>query len=146
MNNRTLIFMTALVLVGMGVLLGLNLTNVFKGKPLGDTYINPNNVRGIEVKYQNTPYTLNFQQQNALIQFLNRSVPTMGISEGKRQNVDIQQIIIYQFQEPKEIILTPIAYVNQNLFFSAPLWNQNGVMMDVSEGGLKKLLDQTYDH
>lgn len=145
MSNRLLISMTLLVLLGMAILLGLNLTAIFSGNRPSNAYLDPNKVRGIAVRHNQLLYTLNFSQQNEVINFINRSNPIAEIIPGKRQNPNVDKIIIYQFGGAEDLIITPIAYVNNNLIYSTPQWNPNGYLMDVSEGKLQKLLSQTYD-
>lgn len=50
----------------------------------------PNNIRGVAVEIDGLLYTLNFEQQNALIKRLNEEVETPP-------SPDIKKIIIYQF-------------------------------------------------
>lgn len=145
MSNRTLIVLTALVIVGMLLLLGLNLTNILTGHPPNQTYLQYNNVRGMAASHNQMLYTLNFQQQNKIIDILNSAVPIVDIEPGDRQPPNIEKLIVYQFEGKPDIILKPIAYIDQDLIFSAPEWNPNGYMMELSEGDLHKLLSQTYD-
>lgn len=145
MNNRTLVFMTVLVLTGMGVLLGLNLASLMKGKPISQVYLQNNDVRGMAIRHNQLLYTLNFNQQNELIQMINQSDKIINIPEGNRQKPDVESIIVYQFGGAKDLEITPLTYVNNNLVFSVPQWNPEGYLMDVSEGNLKRLLSQTYD-
>ncbi len=145
MDNRTLFILTGLVLLGMILLLGLNLTNILTGEPSNQVYLKYNDVRGMAVSRNQLLYTLNFQQQNSVIDILNKALPIDEIKSGQRQQPNIQQMIIYQFQGKPDIVLTPIAYVDRNLIFSAPQWQHNGYLMELSEGDLQTLLSQTYD-
>ncbi|WP_068468089.1 hypothetical protein [Candidatus Protochlamydia phocaeensis] len=145
MTNRTLIYLTILVLVSMGVLFTLNMTAILTGKPEEETYLKYNQVRGMAVGHHKLLYTLNFKQQNDVIDILNRSVRVMGVKPGKRQKPNIEKIVIYQFNDQPELVLTPIAYIDGNLVFSVPQWNSDGYLMEVSNGRLQQLLSQTYD-
>jgi hypothetical protein len=136
--------MTALVLIGMGVLLSLNLVGIFSGQFSSQTYLKHNDVRGIAVKHHDLLYTLNFRQQNDVIDFFNRSVQIREMPTGNRIEIPIQQIIIYLFNAT-DVVLTPIAYLDNNLLYSAPQWNADGYLLDLSDGALKDLLSQTYD-
>lgn len=145
MNNRTLVILTALVLLSMILLFSINLTNILTGKPPNQVYLKYNDVRGMATSHNQLLYTLNFQQQNHVIDILNEAVPLKEIQPGQRQTPSIQQIIIYQFQGNPDIVLTPIAYVDQHLIFAAPQWQPDGYLMEHNKGDLHKLLSQTYD-
>lgn len=145
MSNRLLLFMTALVLVGMATLLALNLNSIFTGIPgLSTSYLDHNDVKGMAVEHNKMLYTLNFTQQNDIIDILNRSVKLSEIEPGPRQRPTIEHLTIYRFGADN-LVLTPIAYVNNNLIYSLPQWNANGFLMETSNGRLQKLLSQTYD-
>src|SRR5690242_3341532 len=108
MDNRTLYFLTAVVLIAMAILLGLNMNKIIKGTPASQEYLNPNEVRGISIVHDDKPYTLNFQQQLAIIDHLNRAVKIATIpTEGTKQKPDFDKIIIYQFDNKPDIIVTP---------------------------------------
>lgn len=145
MSNRTIIILTFVVLAGMAILFILNIQTALTGQTGLQTYVKYNNVRGIAVKQNQLLYTLNFSQQNELIRLLNQSIPVKEIPGGQREPLSVQQIIIYQFEGKPDIILTPIAYVSDDLVFSAPGWSASGYLLDISHGQLKNLLLQTYD-
>lgn len=145
MNNRTLVILTSLVILGMIVLLGLNMKSVLTGEPEGETYLKYNQVRGMAVTYHKLPYTLNFKEQNQAIDMINRSVRVVGVKPGKRQKPEIDNIIIYQFDGKPDLILYPVAYIDKNLVFSVPQWDTKDYFMELSEGDLHHLITQTYD-
>ncbi|KIC72792.1 MULTISPECIES: hypothetical protein [Candidatus Protochlamydia] len=145
MTNKTLVYLTFLVLIGMAILFALNMTSLLSGQPDNQTYLKYNQVRGIAVSHNKKLYTLNFKQQNDLIEILNRAVRVVGVKPGKRQRPNIDQIIIYQFKDQPDIVITPIAYVDNNLVFSAPSWNKDTYLMEISDGRLLQLISQTFD-
>jgi hypothetical protein len=145
MSNRTLAILTGLVLLGMILLFAINLTNILTGRPPNQRYLQYNNIRGIAVSHNQLLYTLNFQQQNEVIDILNVAVPVIEIKPGKRQQPNIDKMIIYQFEGKPEITITPIAFVDQDLIFSAHAWEPHDYLMELSEGDLHKLLSQSYD-
>lgn len=145
MTPRTITLLTIFLVIGVGILLILNALPMLN-KYTSDKFISRNDVRGTAISHKKTLYTLNFDQQNALIDILNTSVPiakssTQAASTGL---LDFDKIIFYQF-EKSDIELTPIAYVDNNLVFSVPEWNPNGFLKENSNGALKKLLSQTFD-
>lgn len=145
MSNRNLLYLTGLGLIGMVILFAVNLQALFSGHPIQEKYLKYNQVRGIAARYNQTLYTLNFQQQNELIDIFNQSFETEKIKEGVRQTPNIDKIVIYQFEGKPDLIITPLTYVEDDLVFSVPQWNPNGYLLDVSEGRLRKLLSQTFD-
>lgn len=144
MSNRTLFYLTALVLISMAALLTFNLSTILKGESFTPDYIRRNHVRGMAVEHHQLLYTLNFQQQNDVLDILNRAIPITDI-KGNREEPLIEKIVIYLFDDQPDLILTPVAYVNDDLVFSNPDWNPDGYLMEVSAGRLHQLLSQTYD-
>jgi hypothetical protein len=141
MDNRLMTMMAIFVVLGIALLFVINLTPVLQ-KPITQTYLARDTVRGVEVVHKGKPYTLNFEQQNSMITLLNASLP---IKAGvPTSSLDFEKVIIYVFDAPN-IILTPISYVDENLVFSVPNWNKAGFLKDNSAGELKKLISQTYD-
>lgn len=144
MSNRTLFWMTGLGILGIAILLLMNALPMM-GVSHSETYLKLNDVKGIAVEHNGKPYTLNFEQQNELIGYLNKSVPTTETASGsKKALLPISKIIIYRFNKP-ELIITPVEYQNHQLIFSAPEWNREGLMKDKSGGSLEKLLSKTFD-
>jgi len=146
MSNRNFYIMTAVVFLGMLTLFALNLTEVLTTQSDDpQTYLKYNDVRGMAVGHNQLLYTLNFKQQNTVVDILNRAVRVVGVKPGKRQKPNIDQIIVYQFDNKPDITITPIAYVDSNLVFTAPEWNGDGYLMEISNGSLQQLLSQTFD-
>ena len=146
MNNRTLTYLTLLVLLGMAVLIGINMKSILTGQPNNQTYLKYNDVRGMAVSHNQLLYTLNFEQQNTVIEILNKAVRVVGVKPGKRQKPTIDKIIVYQFEGQPEITINPIAYIDNNLVFTVPAWDKDSYLMELSEGDLRQLLLETYDH
>lgn len=159
MNSRITLYMTLAVVLGIIIILGINIADAFGITP--SKYISPNEVRGSAIEHHNTLYTLNFNQQNTLIEALNQSVPISVKEQELRKEAtsfDFDKIIIYRFDAP-DIEIYPIAFVSkgysvqsQNLLnqphfiYSAPIWNPQGLMENVSLIDLKALFAETYDH
>lgn len=146
MKNRTLITVTGLVILGMIILLALNMTSLLTGKPKNRTYLQYNEVRGMAIGYHQLLYTLNFTQQNQVIDILNRSVKVIGVKPGKRERPEVDKIVVYQFEGKPDLIITPVAYIDDNLVYSVPQWEREGFLMELSGGDLRDLLSTTFDH
>lgn len=144
MSDRAIYVMTGLVTVCIVILLLLNAMpwimtfNVEK-------YLKLNDVRGMAVEHKKKLYTLSFNQQNEVIGYLNQSIFLDDpIATDKKPKLEITKIVIYRFGLP-DLTITPIEYKDDNLIFSSPDWNANGLMKDVSQGGLKNVLAETFD-
>ena len=144
MSNRVVSWLTGLVVVCMVILLLLNSIPLF-WSPDTEKYLKYNDVRGMAVEYKNKIYTLNFDQQKELIGYLNQSIP-VGLLKNNNGSpkTEISKIVIYRFGLP-DLTLIPIEYSNHRLIFSAPEWNPDGWMKDVSSGALENLLSKTHD-
>ena len=165
MNKSTLglrltFIMTTLVLGCFVILLVMNTTALMDIVP--SHYIAPNDVRGMAVLHKDKPYTLNFEQQNAMIKIFNSAIPVgKELVTNYKVNVlnapDIQKVIIYRFNGP-DIEVIPVAYVNEteiktatpnqknfNMVFSVPEWNKKSLLEESTPGGFQNTLNLTYD-
>jgi hypothetical protein len=146
MSNRTLIYSTLFVILGMVILLALNMTSILTGEPINQTYLKYNNVRGMAIRHDQLLYTLNFQQQNSVIELLNKSILLTKETPANGEKANFDRIIVYQFNGKPDILIKPIGYdSNKNLLFSMPQISSEGNFMELSEGDLQSLLSQTYD-
>lgn len=137
-------YLTLLVLVGMAIILMLNLTRLFTQQK-NERYLSYNGVRGIAVEHQRVLWTLNFEQQNKVIENLNLCLPIgKNTRHFEKKPLAYERIIIYRFNAP-DLYLTPIAYDGDNLIFETKEWNPNGYLLDVSGGSFDTLLRSTYD-
>lgn len=143
MSNRTLLYMLGLALAAILGLFLIKLIPIAEHHQL-EKYIFKGDVQNTEIVHLGLPYTLNFEQQNTLLDALNQSIP-VGMEPFKlNPNLPYKKIIIYRFNAtPLELI--PIDFDGKDLIFSAPAWNSNGYMRDVSTGRLKDMLEKAYD-
>lgn len=145
MNNRSLITMTMVVIAGIAILLGINLFYTFRNAYPQEAYLKYNSIRGSAIEYQGKLYTLNFDQQKALIEAINHSIRTAEPPAGGNKP-NFTKIIIYRFNAP-DVVITPIAFVEGNLVYSAPqLIAAPDSLKEQTGGQLEKILSQTYDH
>jgi len=145
MKNRTAFTIALFFVLGVVALFAMNLSTILAKHTLDEKYLKYNHVRGMAVEYNDLLYTLNFKQQNDLVSLLNHSVRVVGVKPDKRKKPEISKIIIYQFEDKPDIVITPVAYVNKNLVYSAPDWNEDNYLMEINDGRVQKLLAQTYD-
>lgn len=138
--------MIAIVITSMGILILANVSHLFQLNK-SERYIDYNAIRGIEVVHKGVPYTVNFDQQVSIARFLNESTEYRG-SENNSQSLEknlVDKIVIFRFNGLKEIEITPVSFYNGSLIFSAPLWQNQGLLIDNSAGELQKTLAKTYD-
>jgi hypothetical protein len=142
MKNWILII-AVICLIG---LIALNYaTKLIPSSSTKPSYINRNDVLGMAVEYKQLPYTLNFKEQNAVINFLNESQPhEKSLYEPDPTAFPFTRLIIYRFNGP-EIQIIPIALPHQDLVFAASAWDRDRYFHDVSKGELFHLLNTTYD-
>ncbi len=161
MSNRITLGMTIAVLGGFAIILLMNIAALMGFIPA--KYISPNDVRGMAVEHDHVLYTLNFAQQNTLIDIFNRTIPVSPeVVETRKttmkQSSGVQKIIIYRFNAP-DIEIRPVAYVKKsssamtqtdqghgNIVFSVPEWNRDGLLEEAASDETHNLLLTTYDH
>lgn len=145
MSNKSIFTIALLAVMVLGFILTININSILKGKVVEEAYLKYNSVKGMAVERNKLLYTLNFDQQNEIVSILNRSVRVLGVKPNKREKPKIDKLVIYQFGENPDIIITPIAYIDKNLVYSAPAWSPDNYLMELSDGQLSKLIAQTYD-
>jgi len=146
MSNRTLFIMISIVIVLMGVLVLSNISHVFQMQE-SERFIGYNEIRGMEVIHRGKPYTLNFAQQTSISRYLNESTnfdEQKQILDSKKK-YPIEKIVIFKFNGLEPIEITPVDFYEDNLIFSAPLWHDQGYLIENSGGNLRKILSLTYD-
>jgi hypothetical protein len=151
-----MLYMTMAVLAGFAVILIMNLAAVMGFVPA--KYISPNDVRGIAVEHNKTLYTLNFDQQNALLDIFNRASPITKTAADERKitfknPAQIEKIVIYRFKLP-DIEIRPVGYAankqskdqeHAHMVFFYPEWNAEGFLEEAAPNEMNTLLLKTYD-
>ncbi len=142
--NRNILIMTGIVLLAMIILLVFNLTQIVSPSKI-EKYLPYGDVKGVAVEHKGLLYTLNFDQQNSLIEYLNLAIPVGSAAfTSNESQLDFTKIVIYRFKK-SDLIITPVQYQGHDLIFYSPEWNKNGYLKDVSYGHLKNLIATTYD-
>lgn len=161
MSKRLTLAMTFIVLAGFGVILLMNIAALVGFFP--SRYISPNDVRGMAIEHNQKLYTLNFDQQNQMIDIFNRLIPVSQELIEKRKVVpkkplEIQKIVIYRFNAP-DIEVRPVAFISKSLspssneeeidsistVFFVPAWNPSGLLEESATDSAYKTLINTYD-
>lgn len=159
-NVRITWYVIIAVVIGFAIIILLNVVNLMGISHA--KYIAPSEVRGMAVEHDHVQYTLNFEQQNALVDIFNRSIPVSREEVQPRmkplaKTFGVQKIVIYRFNAP-DIEITPMGYVSKiyskegsehveqmNIVYSAPIWNPNGLMEEATQDQMQELLSKTYD-
>ncbi len=154
MSNRTILYLTIVVLIGMGIILAINTASTLG---LSGRYISINDVRGMAIEARGKAWTLNYDQQKEVLDILNAAKPLQPSYPGSKgpdflAHADFNRLTIYRFDEKPDLIITPIGYTSdntpgaENLEFSIPSWNPSGPLRESSNGKLKSILESLYDH
>lgn len=141
MHSRWLLIGTFLLLGGVAFLFSVDLWEALQPAP-NERYVAFNDVQGSAIEHAGKLYTLNFEQQNALIDLLNHAIPASAQTINQRPQ--FENIVIYRFND-SDIILTPVGYADGALLFAAPTLADDQLLVDSSHGGMQQLLTHTYD-
>lgn len=140
MTNRILI---TLGIIALFLVILLNIIPLF-WSPNSQEYIAQDHVEGMAIVVKKVPYTLNFDQQKAVLSILNRAIPIGNYqSTPDDPSIFFDYLEIYRFDQ-KPIQIKPLAWVNENLVFSVPAWSE-GDLMEVSKRQLFEILNEAYD-
>lgn len=143
-SNKTLYYLTSVVALGVALLLLIQFFNRISF-PTNERYLSYNGVRGVAIEHNNLLYTLNFDQQNRLIDYINMALPVGKSSwNSSRNDLPFTKIVVYRFNQP-DLIMTLVGIENQNLIFAVPDWNSAGYISDVTLGKFYQLMVRTYD-
>lgn len=133
------------VIFAVILLITLNIVSMF-WNPNPDVYITRNDVRGMDIQYKNTLYTLNFAQQNEVIDILNQGVLVAPEVSKNEKKPDFEKLILYRFDK-SDIEIVPFNIDNDNNYtFSVSDFSKTKNLKDTSRGTLQELLLETYDH
>lgn len=111
-------------------------------KPEG-WFVNSEEVKGSAIQHKSSIYTLNFEQQNALIELLNRG-KIVRANRSQQVNPEITAILIYLFNQDSPLALTPMT--NDYSLFAISDWGGERFLAAYEPKSLQLLLSSTYDH
>lgn len=143
--QRTSLFLT-IGLIAIGVAFLLNMFPIFQNGGVGPVHLSNGEVRGMALYYKGKPYTLNFNQQEAMVNYINRSIP-VGTPDLKRavSEPTFEKLVIYRFDGKADVTLKPIAYLKDwNLLYTLHELYPDGYLQDISLGDMHRLLDQIH--
>ena len=125
-------------------LLAVNFLPHFTSSSSSDLKVNFQEVKGASVVYKGKTYTLNGEQQAALVTSLNAAIP-IGRTEFTPDNTpDLGQYEIFFFKKDSPLVLKPVGLMGNNLVFKISEWNRDGWIKDVTDGKLLQLLKDSH--
>lgn len=144
MQNNTLTGLIFLGVIGVIALLFLNIapTNNATTSPqlssIGD-------LKGSAVFHKNLPFTLNFEQQKVLVEFLNRAakVKKSDFPELSKEFA-YDKIVLYRF-DGGNLELFPVAIREKNIAFNIPKLSEDSYFLEMSGGQLSNVLNGAFD-
>lgn len=143
MDSRTLSILLVLAALAGGLfLMNRSSSSLFSATP-SDTFISPYDVRGMAVVHLGKPYTLNFDQQNYVVEALNKALPVGRLRANPAIARPFEKLIIYRFNQP-DIDLPLVDLADKTLVFQANDWNPQGYLTEVTVGELYNVLTQAY--
>ncbi|MDP1836240.1 MAG: hypothetical protein Q8K75_10000 [Chlamydiales bacterium] len=143
MNARNAIYAALVIIVLVGILLLRSSVQIVPENRV-TTLLQPNDIRGMEIVYKNLPYTLNFDQQQEMLELINRCIPVGKISASPGGLPYFKKIVVYLFGRPS-IELNQVDFAENEFYFQAPGLNADGFLMDVSGGRMFQLVESAHD-
>lgn len=144
MSTRLINSLAILAIVGIFALFASHFIPMVWTGPK-QKYVEYNDVNGIDVSKGTLPWTLNFKQQNDVLDRINQSIMIKKSDfQPSQDKFPFESITIHRFKD-KDIILKPIGKKNKNIVFSVPQLSNDTYLQDVSEGDLLSFLETTYD-
>lgn len=145
MSNRTLSYLLVVVIILMLIVFAQNFLNLTFDTG-SEKYVSLSEVESMAVVSGGKEYNLNFSQSLKIVDILNHSVKVdFGAYLKSADDVfEWEKLIIYQREKPA-VEITPFAFVDRQLLFSAPAWNKTGLMREMGTGQLNSILSETYD-
>lgn len=141
MRSQTLTYLLAAAFIAMALLFFNQSLHLFSPSNTAEKYLSPYEVRGIAVISQEKPYTLNFEQQNQVMEILNRAIPVGHVGNAERKKPPFEKVVIYRFDKP-EVELVPEAMNEDSIVFKVKEWNPEGYVSELSDGDLLHLLTE----
>lgn len=143
MKGSASLFLTLAMLGSIALIFLLRVFTSFSSSA-PEPFLPATGVRGMAIFYQGLPYTLNWEQQGQCLQSLNRSLPIAKSPAPETQPFNVEALTVYLFNQP-DLVLHIVGQRNGNLLFSAPSWSRDQLLLDVSDGGLLRLLSSCHD-
>lgn len=142
--SRSFLFLIVGILA-IGVVMLMNLAPFFEHN-LDEVHFTHADVRGMAIEHNNLLYTLSFDQQEAVISMINRSLPiNRGKEERAGEEVPFKSIVVYRFDQP-DVTLKPVIYLEDgSLIYTLDGYSGTGYLRDISAGKMKDMFLTMYD-
>lgn len=145
MPSSTNMTLLTIALAAILVLFGVNLITHIKPEiketeeTSGTLLLNRADIRGMAVDKEGKIFTLNQQQQNQAVTYINRMRPVNKNDYPTKDTFEFTQLILYRFNK-RDVVLIPIAFQDKNLVFDIPALGSSSYMLDRSDGALYDLI------
>lgn len=144
MSNKTLTISSLLIILCMAALFAAQFVPTLWVIET-QTYATYNGTKGVSIEHQSLPWTLNFDQQNALISALNAGESIVpGLVKKNTEKFHFGKVTIYQFNKP-DIVLTPVSMIDGDIVFQSDQVTETGFLKEGSGGSLMQILSQAFD-
>lgn len=141
MDNRSITFMIAAVIIAISVLLAVNVLTMVK-TPRVENNLQAEAIKRVAIFQNKKPIELNTDQTKILLPLLKQAKPLQDKSEiEKGTPPNFEKLVIYR-ENDTSIVITPSVYIGTDLVFSTPEWNKGEMLQDTSHGILKALIIQ----
>lgn len=145
MNARSTMTMAIIVIAGIFLIFFLKTaTTLFPGAQKLSTYISADDVEGMTVVYHDLPYALNFDQQNEMIELINRSIPVNDQNPSELLAMSTKKIIVHLFNK-EDVDIQLLGSKDGSVYFSSSTWIAGNNLKDVSTGDMQELINSSYD-
>jgi hypothetical protein len=143
MSPRSAIYAAIIIIVMVGLVILQHLIPIASSGRSEDQ-LSPNDVRGMAVVYKGKPYTLNFEQQLEMVEYINRLIPIGKLRDTPTTYPGLDKVMVYLFNRtPLEFI--PLDFDNTSFVFRAPALRPQGYLMDITNGQLLHLIESAHD-
>lgn len=146
--NTNNIKLLSLALAAVLVLFGVNFISTLKNGAVdkemasfGNLGLDPKEVKGMSIEKAGKTYTLNQSQQNKALSFINTMVPVDKKDYVKRGVFDFSRIVVYRIDKTS-VMLTPVAFSDQDIVFDVPSLNTSSYFLAKSGGELNSLIQK----
>lgn len=146
MSNRTL---TVLMIAMIGAVAALFLINygvVFQ-EAVTPPLIAKKEVRGVSIEHKGKVYTLNFDQQNAVIEVFNNALkvgPESYFPKDKK-SFEFTRVLVHRFDKP-DLEMTPYGYTAGELLYRIPALYSEGLFEEAGPRPITPILKEAYSN
>lgn len=137
MRERSFYYAAAALFSLLGVLVLINFYIAQSQNEQVYKFLSPYELRGMSVEQENISYTLNFKQQNQVLEILNNGT-YMEKALVFQDNKSFDGVTLYLFDGKPNIHLKTIGEMDDNVIFQ----KDSGYLFEHSDGKLEEILEE----